>query len=85
TWLESSDGCNGRREVLDAKACLADISPTENTGPHDLLANIVLIYNKLIAKENSQVLAEINGDPLLVMGTYHKGKVCCFASDCSPH
>ncbi|ENK0906978.1 cytoplasmic protein [Salmonella enterica] len=45
----------------------------------------LLGYNKLIAKENSQVLAEINGDPLLVMGTYHKGKVCCFASDCSPH
>lgn len=34
----------------------------------------LLGYNKLIAKENSQVLAEINGDPLLVMGTYHKGK-----------
>ncbi|EIQ0592844.1 cytoplasmic protein, partial [Salmonella enterica] len=45
----------------------------------------LLGYNKLIAKENSQVLAEINGDPLLVMGTHHKGKVCCFASDCSPH
>ncbi|KNF80211.1 hypothetical protein [Escherichia coli] len=56
TWLESSEGCNGRREILDAKAC-ADISPTENTGPHDLLANIVLtMAPEIIKKAKDEML-----------------------------
>lgn len=45
----------------------------------------LLGYNKLIAKPESEVLVSINDDPLLILGTYNKGKVCCFASDCAPH
>ncbi|CAI1110702.1 Uncharacterized membrane protein [Serratia proteamaculans] len=46
---------------------------------------ILLGYKKFIAKPGSETLAEINGDPLLVVGKYQKGHVACFASDCSPH
>jgi uncharacterized membrane protein len=45
----------------------------------------LLGYNKFIAKPGNETLAEINGDPLLVVGKYQKGHVACFASDCSPH
>ncbi|WP_262254847.1 glutamine amidotransferase [Serratia proteamaculans] len=46
---------------------------------------ILLGYKKFIAKPGSETLAEINGDPLLVVGKYQKGHVACFSSDCSPH
>ncbi len=45
----------------------------------------LLGYNKFMAKPGSETLAEINGDPLLVVGKYQAGNVACFASDCSPH
>ncbi|EDS4737744.1 cytoplasmic protein [Salmonella enterica subsp. enterica] len=45
----------------------------------------LLGYNKLISKPDSTTLVNINGDPLLVLGKYNKGKTACFASDCSPH
>ncbi|PPX99570.1 hypothetical protein [Cronobacter sakazakii] len=57
TWLESSDGCNGRREVLEAKACLADVSPEGESGPHDLLANNVLVMaTEIIKKAKGEML-----------------------------
>lgn len=57
---------------------------------HNITENIMgwplfLGYNQFKAKSNSLVLAEINGDPLLVLGDYEKGKTACFASDCAPH
>ncbi|EKN4769588.1 hypothetical protein FG467_003493 [Yersinia enterocolitica] len=56
-WLESSEHQDGRKETLDAKACLADISPTEKTGPHDLLANIVLtMAPEIIKKAKDEML-----------------------------
>ncbi|UOQ87464.1 glutamine amidotransferase [Gracilibacillus salinarum] len=42
-------------------------------------------YNKLTAKSNTDTLMEINEDPFLVLGSYHKGKTAAFASDCAPH
>ncbi|MBO8414789.1 MAG: cytoplasmic protein [Proteobacteria bacterium] len=42
-------------------------------------------YNQLIAKPGAEVVMKVGADPLLVFGTYEKGKTACFASDCSPH
>lgn len=42
-------------------------------------------YNKVKAKENTEVVLNVDEDPLLVFGTYKKGKTGCFMSDCSPH
>lgn len=45
----------------------------------------LLGYNKLIAKDGAEIVAEVNGDPLVVLGTYGKGRTIAFASDCAPH
>ncbi len=45
----------------------------------------LLGYNKLIAKENAEVILEYNGDPILAIGTYGSGKTFAWASDCAPH
>lgn len=42
-------------------------------------------YNKLIPKEYSDVIAELDGNPLIVLGTYGKGRTCAYATDCAPH
>lgn len=45
----------------------------------------LLGYNRLHAKPGARVLVECNGDPLVVAGTYGKGRSMAFASDCGPH
>lgn len=42
-------------------------------------------YNELIVKEGATEVAQINGHPLIVVGTYGQGKTAAFASDCAPH
>ncbi|MDY5132491.1 glutamine amidotransferase [Actinotignum urinale] len=49
------------------------------TWPH------LLGYQKLVADVDGQVLAEVNGDPLLVVAEYGRGRSVAFASDISPH
>lgn len=46
---------------------------------------LLLGYNRLIPKENAQVLATYGKDPILTIGTYGKGRTLAFASDCAPH
>lgn len=45
----------------------------------------LLGYNKTIAKEEAEVLVTIEGDPLVALGSYGKGKSAVFTSDCAPH
>lgn len=45
----------------------------------------ILGYNKLTAKEEAIVLAERNGDPLISIREYGKGRTLAYATDCSPH
>lgn len=45
----------------------------------------ILGYNRLIAKEEAQVLIQHEGDPILALGTYGKGRTFIWASDCAPH
>lgn len=42
-------------------------------------------YNRLVAKESSQILMAVGDDPFLVLGTHGAGRCAAFASDCSPH
>lgn len=46
---------------------------------------ILLGYQRLTARPDSQVLAEIEGDPLLVVRSVGDGRTLAFASDISPH
>ncbi|MCX5512929.1 cytoplasmic protein [Kaistia algarum] len=45
----------------------------------------LLGYNKLTAKDDASVVATVGEDPLIVAGTYGKGRSVAFASDCGPH
>lgn len=45
----------------------------------------LLGYNRTIAKDNAEVLATVNGDPLVALGSYEKGHVGVFTTDMSPH
>jgi len=45
----------------------------------------LLGFQRLVAKQDSQVLATIDGWPLLVVGRFGKGRVLAFASDMGPH
>ena len=45
----------------------------------------LLGFQKLLAREDATVLAEIDGHPLLVVRTVGRGRTLAFASDISPH
>ena len=45
----------------------------------------VLGYNRLIPKPESQVVAMLGDDPMIVAGSYGKGRVVAYATDCAPH
>lgn len=42
-------------------------------------------YNRLIPKENTETVVSVDGDPMIVLGSYGKGRTCAYATDCSPH
>ncbi|WP_205910387.1 glutamine amidotransferase [Rhizobium sp. FKL33] len=42
-------------------------------------------YQRLIAKEGSEVLLTVGADPFLTLGQHGRGRTAAFASDCSPH
>ena len=42
-------------------------------------------YNRLRAKPSSELIMTIDDDPFLVLGSFGRGRVGAFASDCSPH
>jgi uncharacterized membrane protein len=45
----------------------------------------LLGYNKVIARETTQIIAEINGDILLAVHEFGKGKSAVWTSDIGPH
>ena len=45
----------------------------------------LLGYNLVRVKKNSQVVAEVDGDPLLVVGKYGNGRAIAFTTDIGPH
>ncbi|HTG67197.1 MAG TPA: glutamine amidotransferase [Flavobacterium sp.] len=46
---------------------------------------LLLGYNQFSAKENTETLAVVGDDPLLVIGGFGKGRTAAFASDLAPH
>ncbi|HHY46421.1 MAG TPA: cytoplasmic protein [Firmicutes bacterium] len=61
-------------------------------GDHPILKGIApeswplfLGYNKTRLKPGAELLATINGDPLIAVWEYGKGRVMAFTTDCSPH
>jgi uncharacterized membrane protein len=46
---------------------------------------LLLGYNRIEAKPGASVLAQVNGDPLLVVGRHGDGKTLAWTSDIGPH
>jgi uncharacterized membrane protein len=46
---------------------------------------MLLGYNRVVAKPDSETLATVGADPLVVIGHAGAGRTAVFTSDCSPH
>ena len=42
-------------------------------------------YNKTLPKDNCETIMTIDNDPFIAVGTYGKGRIAAFTSDCAPH
>lgn len=64
---------------------------TCDPGAHPVLAGLpaqwpyILGYNKLVAKPDAKVLVEYDGDPIIALAKYGKGRTLAYATDCTPH
>ena len=69
----------------------AGIKPRIAQPDHPIAAGLgedwprVLGYNRLIPKPDSQVVATLGDDPMIVAGSYGQGRVVAYATDCAPH
>jgi len=69
----------------------AGIAPRVVAPDHPIVRGIkgewpaLLGYNRVEAKSEADVVAVAGNDPLLVAGTYAKGRAVAFTSDCGPH
>ena len=45
----------------------------------------ILGYNRLIAKEDAQVIVKYESDPIITIGKYGEGRTIAYATDCAPH
>jgi len=67
------------------------IAPTVREEGHPIVAGLpaewpaLLGYNRFAAKPEGTVVASVGADPLIVAGTFGKGRAVAFASDCGPH
>ena len=63
----------------------------KKTGEHSITKELnkhwpnLLGYNRVVAKENTNTLAVVGENPLLVISKYKKGKSAVFTSDLAPH
>ncbi|MBE1535690.1 glutamine amidotransferase [Actinomadura algeriensis] len=46
---------------------------------------VLLGYNRVRPREDAEVLATLNGDPLVAVAGFGTGRSAVFTSDCSPH
>lgn len=69
----------------------AGITPHTVLPDHPVVRNLppewpfVLGYNRLIPKAGSETVVKLGEDPMIVLGSYGKGRVLAYATDCSPH
>jgi uncharacterized membrane protein len=65
--------------------------PIVRDGTHPLTAGLasewpaVLGYQRVVARAGATTLVEVNGDPLVVVGTAGEGRVLAYTSDIGPH
>jgi uncharacterized membrane protein len=61
------------------------------TGDHAIVQGLdgtwpdLLGYNQIVPKTGADVVVTVGDDPLIVAGSFGKGRAVAFASDCGPH
>jgi uncharacterized membrane protein len=67
-------------------------SPSVVQSDHPVMAGLpdgrwpyLLFYNKVMAKPGAEVLLEYQGDPILAVWDYGKGRAAAFTPDAAPH
>lgn len=68
------------------------VYPNVEMPDHAILTNVpkenwpcLFGYNLLIPKEEAEVVVTVDHAPMIVLGTYGKGRTCAYSTDCSPH
>jgi uncharacterized membrane protein len=68
------------------------VQPTVNAATHPIVRDVIgdwpalLGYNRVTSKASTSLIASVNDtDPLLVAGSFGKGRSVAFTSDCGPH
>jgi uncharacterized membrane protein len=67
------------------------LTPTVKVPNHPVIGGTsgewppLLGYNRVVAKPDSTVVAQVRGDPLLVVGSVGAGRAVAFTSDLAPH
>jgi uncharacterized membrane protein len=69
----------------------AGAAPGVVAADHPIVAGLpadwpaLLGYNRVQARTDATLVANVGGDPLIVAGTYGAGRTAVFTSDCGPH
>lgn len=75
----------------DRKERPEGVVPQVGDPSHPIVAGVtgewpaLLGYNEVVAKPDAEVLVRVGDDPLVVAGSYGKGRSVAFTSDCGPH
>jgi len=75
----------------DRVECPQGVAPAVTDAAHPIVAGLagawpaLLGYNKVTPKPAATLVAKAGEDPLIVAGTFGKGKSVAFTSDCGPH
>jgi len=80
TLLATDDRCERPEGVQPVKTCSHPIvDELPGRWPH------ILGYNLVQPKKGAETLAEVGGDPLLVVGSHGAGRAVAFTTDIGPH
>lgn len=80
--MMAGDDRSERPEGITPEVTLADHAIVKGlTGAWPAL----LGYNRVKPKADAEIVATVGNDPLIVAGTYGKGRTVAFTSDCGPH
>ena len=75
----------------DRVECPQGSAPQLRDGAHPIVAGlgepwpVLLGYNRVMQKPDTDLVATVGADPLIVAGRFGKGRSVAFTSDCGPH
>lgn len=75
----------------DRVECPQGVTPAIGDASHPIVAGLtgkwpgLLGYNRVTPKPGATLVASVGDDPLIVAGSFGKGRSVAFTSDCGPH